>query len=137
MGDDQPHELELVHLTLEDVLELYGLIVAATAAQAQDQLRNRDGLESALARPAAYAHYEAADLALQGAVLAHGIAEGQPFIDGNKRTALVAMLAFLEINGFRVQASDRQLADWILGLSAGTTPEQLAELVRSVLVAID
>jgi prophage maintenance system killer protein len=28
-------------------------------------------------------------------VLAHGIAETQPFVDGNKRTALVAMLTFL------------------------------------------
>jgi death-on-curing protein len=55
-------------------------------------------LAGAIARPGTYAHYENADLALQ-AVLAHGIAEGQHFIDGNKRTALVAMLTFLEING--------------------------------------
>lgn len=79
------------YLTLGDVLELYGLIIGATLAEAADQLCNCDGLESALARPAAYAHYEDADLALQAAVLAHGIAEGQQFIDGNKRTALVAM----------------------------------------------
>jgi death-on-curing protein len=44
-------------------------------------------------------------------LLAHGIAEGQHFLDGNKRTALVAMLTFLEINGFRLKASDRELAD--------------------------
>jgi death-on-curing protein len=77
---------------------------------AVDQLRNQPGLESALARPAAYAHYENADLALQASALAHGIAEGQQFIDGNKRTALVAMLTFLEINGIAVKASDRELA---------------------------
>jgi hypothetical protein len=53
-----------------------------------------------------HAHYEAADLALQAAVLAHGIAEGQPLIDGNKRTALIAMLTFLEINGVRIEATD-------------------------------
>jgi death on curing protein len=64
-------------------------------------------------------------------VLAHGIAEGQPFIDGNKRTALVAMLTLLEINGFRVKASDRKQADWILSLGAGATPADLADILCS------
>lgn len=54
-----------------------------------------------------YAHYESAD---QAVALAHGIAEGQQFIDGNKRTALVAMLTFLEVNGIGIEASERQLA---------------------------
>lgn len=64
-----------------------------------------------------------ADLALQAAVLAYGIAEKQPFIDGNKRTALVAMLTFLEINGSRVRATDPELAGWIISLNDATTPE--------------
>jgi len=134
--EGQPHELEPVYLTLEDILELHGLIIGGTATLAKDQLRNLDGLQSVLGRPGAYAHYEVADLALQAAVLAHGIAEGQPFVDRNKRTALVAMLAFVEINGFRIEASDRELADWILSLSAGTTPSQLAELIRSALRSV-
>lgn len=87
-------------------------------------------MKSALARPRSYAHYEKADLALQAAALAHGIAESQTFVDGNKRLALVAMLAFLEINDYSVDASDVELAGWIIELSAGTTPERLAELVR-------
>lgn len=32
------------------------------------------------------------------------------------------MLTFLEINGSHVQASDRELADWIIAFSAGTSP---------------
>jgi prophage maintenance system killer protein len=95
MVDEQSEESELVYLTLGDVLELYGLIIGGTATQATDQLRNREGLAGAIARPETYAHYESADLALQAAVLAHGIAEGQHFIDGNKRTALVAMLTII------------------------------------------
>jgi prophage maintenance system killer protein len=42
----------------------------------------------------------------------------------------VATLTFLEINGFRVEASERELADWILSLSAGATPEDLAKILR-------
>jgi death-on-curing family protein len=136
VAEDRPGDSELVYLTIEDVLTLHGLIIGASSTEAADQLRNRDGLESALARPSAYAHYENADLAHQAAALAQGIAEGQQFIDGNKRTALVAMLTFLEVNGLRVRASDRELADWILSFRAGATPEQVAALVRSKIYRI-
>jgi prophage maintenance system killer protein len=80
-------DFEPVYLALDHILELYGLIIGATAQEAGDQLRNHDGLESALARPETYAHHEAADLALQAAVPAHGLAEGQHFIDANKRSS--------------------------------------------------
>lgn len=70
-------DLELVYLTLDDALELYAAIVGGSAAEAASVLRSRAGLEGALARPATYAHYQDADLALQAAVLAHGIAESQ------------------------------------------------------------
>lgn len=137
MTQGRSGEFEPVYLTLADVLELHALIIGATAAEAADQLRNRAGLEGALARPETYAHYQDADLALQAAVLAHGIAEGQQFIDGNKRTALIAMLTFLEINGWRVEVSDPELADWILNFSAGATPEAVAELLTSAMKSID
>ncbi|HTB70001.1 MAG TPA: type II toxin-antitoxin system death-on-curing family toxin [Solirubrobacteraceae bacterium] len=136
MVEGQSGEFAPVYLTLADVLELHALIIGATAAEAADQLRNRAGLESAIARPETYAHYQDADLALQAAVLAHGIAEGQYFIDGNKRTALIAMLVFLEINGSRIEASDPELADWILGFSSGATPEAVAALVASSMRSI-
>ena len=86
---------EFFYLSLEDALEIYAAIIDANADQAADHLRSRDALEGALRRPASHAHYEQADLALQATVLAHGIAETQPFANGNKRTALVAMLTFL------------------------------------------
>ncbi len=94
--DEEAADREPVYLELADALELYAVIIASRVTQARDQLRDPTGLESALGRPSVYAHYENADLALQAAVLAHGIAESQTFIDGNKRLALVAMLTFLE-----------------------------------------
>jgi prophage maintenance system killer protein len=96
---------DAVYLTLEGVLEVYAAIIDGDAVQAADQLRSRESLEGAVGRPESYAHYEGADLALQPAVLAHGIAETQAFIDGNKRAALVSMLTFLEINGHRLAPS--------------------------------
>jgi death-on-curing protein len=89
-----------------------------------------DALEGALARPMTYAQYEHADIALQATVLAHGIAETQPFIDGNKRTAPIAMLIFLELNGWTVAATDRELANWIISFSAKATPADVAAILR-------
>lgn len=126
----QADEDEPVYLELVDALELYAAIIDGTPAQAADQLRDRAGLEGALGRPRNYALYQEADLVLQAAALAHGIAESQTFLDGNKRLALVAMLVFLQVNGFQVEATDPELASWILGLATGTSPEQLAELIR-------
>jgi hypothetical protein len=71
VAERRPGGSEPVYPTLEDVLSLHGLIIGASSTQVADQLRNRGGLESALARPAAYAHYEDADLAHQAAALAH------------------------------------------------------------------
>jgi death-on-curing protein len=121
---------ELVYLEREDALEIYAAIIGASTTQAADHLRSADALAGALGRPVNYAHYQDADLALQSAVLAHGIAETQPFIDGNKRTALIAMLTFVELNGFTVEATDRELADWILSFSAGTEPTEVAAILR-------
>jgi death-on-curing protein len=125
---------EFVYLELDDALEIFAAIVGGTTQQAADQLRSAAGLEGALGRPASYAHYEQADLALQAAVLAHGIAEAQAFLDGNKRVALVSMLTFLELNGHGVRATDRELADWIIAFSAGASPTDVADRLRPRLV---
>ena len=126
---------ELLYLELEDVLGIYADIFGLTDQGARDRLRNVAGLSGALSRPQNYAHYQNADLATQAAVLAHGIAEGQHFLEGNKRTALVALRTFLSINGYEVTASQEERAQWIISLSEGMTVDQLAERVRAALTA--
>lgn len=59
-------------------------------------------------------------------VLAKRVAEGQHFIDG-KRTALVPMLTFLEIDSVGVKASDSELADWIPSLGTGANAQRASE----------
>src|SRR6266545_1116101 len=109
-------------------------IFSCSEQQARHQLRDRGGLESALARPSMYAHYQGADLAMQAAVLAHGIAEGQFFVEGNKRTALAACLTFLRVNGHDIIAPQATRATWIIELSRGRAVEaRLAKQLRSAL----
>jgi death-on-curing protein len=122
-----------IYLGVEDVLRLHAEILGCSTQQARDHLRNPEGLEGAVARPLSHAHYAGADLAAQAAVLAHGIAEGQLFVDGNKRTALAAALTFLDLNGLTIAAPQAERAGWILELSSGGTAEDLATHIRAAL----
>jgi len=64
-----------------------------------DGVRDIGLLESALARPQNIAVYEPdADIARLAAAYAFGIAKNHPFVDGNKRTSLVACRTFLILN---------------------------------------
>ena len=91
-----------------------------------------DGLfESALARPenvVAYGEPDAADLA---AAYGFGIARNHPFIDGNKRTAFVAVEMFLDLNGFELTAGDTDCVLTLLAVAAGQMDEAtFARLLR-------
>jgi death on curing protein len=74
--------------------------------------------ESALARPRNLALYGAPDVADLAASYGCGIARNHPFIDGNKRTAFVAVELFLVLNGRRLAADD---ADCVLTMLAVAT----------------
>lgn len=131
-----PNRSEEVYLDVDQVLDLYADEFGyKSAEEARLLLRSPSALEGALARPVWYARLRNADLALQAAVLAHGIAEGQPFLDGNKRMALIAAATFFAINGFDLNAASVDLFHWMLRLSEGMTTDQLADLLRPCLVA--
>ena len=123
--------------TVHELLGLHADLVASSLQQAEDRLLNRAALEAALARPRQYAGYGDADPATQAAVLAHGVALDHPFVDGNKRTAFLALLAVLERNGWRLPASDAQIAGWIVRLVAGASANDFAAWIRRRLVRAD
>lgn len=76
-------------------------------------------LESALARPANRAAYGDPDVAELAAVYAVAIAHNRPFLDGNKRSAYVALELCLRLNGLRFPVSDAEAAVAVLQLAAG------------------
>ena len=80
-------------------------------------------LESALERPVNKAAYGQPDVFELAAAYAFGIARNHPFIDGNKRTALVASRTFLLINGYQVNAEKADLLKTFLALAAGELGE--------------
>jgi death-on-curing protein len=95
-------------------------------------------LESALARPQQLAAYGEPDAAALAAAYAFGIARNHPFVDGNKRTALVVAEAFLTLNGFHNDANDAQSVVAFVALAGGELTEaELADWFREHLVSTD
>ena len=88
----------LDYLDLEDVLNVHVFIMESTDSYPQP-LRSPDGLQSAINRAKAFAHYQGLDLIGQAARLGTGISRAQAFLEGNKRTAYAAVDAFLRLNG--------------------------------------
>jgi death-on-curing protein len=79
-----------------------------------------DGLlDSALARPLNRAGYGEPDVAELAAVYAIAIARNHPFLDGNKRTAYVALETFLALNGCAFPVSDTDAVVATLAMAAG------------------
>ena len=88
-----------------------------------------------MARPLNLAAYEEPDAAALAASYAYGIARNHPFVDGNKRTALVVSETFLMLNGYELEASDADLVLTFLALAAGDLSEaDLAQWFRDHIV---
>ncbi len=126
---------EIVWLLEETILTIHQRQIAEHGGSGG--LRDRGLLTSAVARPQQLFSYgqPSPDLASLAASYAYGIARNHPFIDGNKRTALVAARTFLLLNGVNVQAA--QVDKWLtfLQLAADSlTEDELADWIRSRMV---
>jgi death-on-curing protein len=86
-------------------------------------VRDQGLLESALARGQNLAAYGEPDVADLAAAYGYGIARNHPFVDGNKRTAFVAVELFLALNGYDLQATDVDCVLTMLALAAGEIDE--------------
>ena len=96
-------------------------------------IRDEGLLSSALARPKNLLAYTKPrpDLAALAAAYAYGIARDHPFVDGNKRTALVAARTFLLLNGVNLEASQDEKYLMFMELAKGMlTEKQLADWIR-------
>ncbi len=100
-----------------------------------DGIRDIGLLEGAMARPLNLAAYDEPDAAALAASYAFGIARNHPFVDGNKRTAAVVSETFLDLNGFRLTATDAEIVVAFLALAAAElSEEELADWFRQRIV---
>jgi death-on-curing protein len=95
-------------------------------------IRDAGLLTSALSRPQNLASYGNPDVADLAAAYAWGIIRNHPFVDGNKRVALILCETFLIINGYELDADDVSLTMAFVELAAGTMDEAtLAKWLQS------
>jgi len=105
-----------------DALALHDRLLALDGGAAG--VRNLGLLQSALARPQQlHAYGDAPDTIDMAAAYTVGIVRNHPFVDGNKRTAFVVGVLFLEINGHRFTATEEDATQAVLGLADRTIDE--------------
>jgi death on curing protein len=90
-----------------------------------DGIRDESLLDSALAKPLnVFAYADQPDIFRLAASYAFGIARNHAFVDGNKRTALVVSLTFLDRNGWEIMAAKEDLYFTFLHLADGSLTEE-------------
>lgn len=96
-------------------------------------IRDETLLESALARPCQkFSYGRRVDLPGLAAAYGYGLSRNHPFVDGNKRVSLMAIYAFLFINGLELTATESQAVDIMTGVASGSVDEAaLAHWIRS------
>ena len=126
---------EPLFLSIDEVLDLHADQLRLFGGS--DGIRDKGALDSAVATPAStfdgvFLHEGLFHMA---AAYAFHIAENQPFIDGNKRTALNAALVFLDINGWIVSDPNERLYDAMLSIAIGLLDKRgLATLLQELAV---
>jgi death-on-curing protein len=117
------------YLSVIEVVALHAMVVEATGGS--HGLRDAGALEAALYRPQT-GYYD--DVVAQAAALLESLAVNHPFVDGNKRIALLGADVFLRLNGLRIGAEPADVADhfWQLFEQNRFAFEELEPWLRSV-----
>lgn len=110
----------MIYLTLDDLLH-----VAERTLRSEAPVRDHGLLQSALARPQAPAFAGDAHPSLEekAAALLHSLARDHALVDGNKRLALAATIAFLGINGVRLTLANDEAYELVMAVAAGRLDE--------------
>lgn len=107
------------YLSVEQVKELHEQVIGRTGGASG--ILNEAVLESAVNRPkAAIGHEELYPSLLEkAAALLHSLISNHPFVDGNKRTAFMAMQEFLRLNRYRFDVDTESALEMMLGIAVG------------------
>jgi death-on-curing protein len=101
-------------------------------------IRDENALESALARARnKWAYDSVEDPAVLAAAYGYGLATSHPYRDGDKRIAFLAMLVFIGLNGWDVEAPEAEVVTTMLAVAdRRCSEEELAAWLRMHLVAV-
>lgn len=105
----------MIYLDLDDLLHV------AQRTIGEVLVRDVGLLESAVARPQASAFGQDAypSVHAKAAALLHSIARNHALVDGNKRLALAATIAFYGVNGIRLTLTNDEAYDLVIAVAGG------------------
>ena len=109
-------------LSAEQILFIHDRVIRETSGA--HGVRDLSGLLSAVGRPQATFEGEELypDIFSKAAALIESLIGNHPFLDGNKRTGIVAASIFLLRNGFRLEAGQQEILDFTLAISTSEIP---------------
>lgn len=107
----------MIFLNLEQLLEIHSLVLAET--EGGEGLRDLGRLESAIAAQtqSAFGDDVYPGVIDKASALARGIIADHPFVDGNKRTAMLAGLTLLRLNGMNAQFKLGEIEDYAVKIA--------------------
>jgi len=119
-------------ILLEDILRIHKYSIEKYGGS--DGLRDSGLLESAIARP--FQTFGGEDLYNsifeKAAALGESLIINHPFIDGNKRTGAVAMIALLEDDGLIFSAKEDDFYEFVISISTGEKSfDEIVEWLKS------
>ena len=120
----------MIYLTLTELL-----YVAERTLGPEVPVRDHGLLDSALARPQASVFggeaYEG--LEEKAAALLHSLARNHGLVDGNKRLALAATIAFLGLNGYRLTLTNDEAYTLVMEVASGVVDDvaTIAKRIRA------
>ena len=120
----------MIFLDLEDLLHVAERVLGIAPV-----VRDHGLLESALGRPQTSAFGEDAYPGIheKAAALLHSLARNHALVDGNKRLALAATIAFYGMNGLRLTLTNDEAYDLVMSVATGAlddVPDIAAALER-------
>ena len=122
----------MVYPTLDQILFIHQQVLMQTGGSAG--LRDNALLESAIARPKATFGGEDLypELTDKAAALFDSLIRNHPFVDGNKRVAVVAMVVFVRENGHRLIATEKEMENFALNAAQSVyTLTEIAEWIQA------
>jgi len=108
---------EIIFLDVEDVIEIHTIAIEKYGGQAG--IRDRNLLNSATYQPQQTFDGDllASSIEMMAGTYAYHLAENQPFIDGNKRTAFASSIVFLKLNGWSIKANNNEVHQLFIDLA--------------------
>jgi death-on-curing protein len=122
---------EIVFLSWEIVMDIHRRSLEAHGGQVG--FIDRGVVESAIAQPrqTMFGEYLHEDIAHMAAAYLFHLATTQGFLDGNKRTALICMSTFLELNGYVVHVPEPEMYELVMDVANNRMGKgELADWIR-------